>query len=417
MTTGPETHDETIPEIFRLVTSEFLRDPHPTLTALRESGPAAVPIVENGFRMWLVTRDADVRRVLTDPSLGKNLLSVADEVAHCKVRPDKHAKLPRPVRSSMLEQDGDNHRRLRGMLSHVFTPRQVAKLRPAVNRVADGLLSGLPTDKPVDLLRDYTRPLATTVLCDLVGVPPGWRDDFPHWQNSVLTGGSPQESTDAAKKLYAFSQEIIDLKGREPQDDLFTELVELERYGDMSAQEAVATVFMVLIGGLEPSYAAANGALTLLRNPGELTKVLAEPTLWPACVDEILRYEPSFRILGPRHCPASVELGDVTIPPHELIITANSSANRDPSRFDHPDEFDISRKSNDHLSFGHGPHRCIGAALGKLEMEVALDSLFTRFPHAALALAPSELRWRPSTFLRRLDSLPVLLGRAARETE
>lgn len=408
MTVEPETRDGEFAAIFKLVTSQFLRDPYPTLATLRESG-GATPVVENGLRMWLVTRDADVRRVLADPSLGKNLVSVADKIAHCMVRPDRHVKLPRPLRSSLLEQDGQNHRRLRGMLSHIFTPRQVAKLRSEVIRVTNELLRGLPTDEPVDLLGDYTRPLAVTILSDLLGVPASARSEFPRWQNLFLTGSSAEEATAAGKNLYAFSQEMAELKRCKPRDDVFTELVELERYGDMSEAETVATVFTLLIGGLEPSYASANGALTLITQPDELSRVLADPTLWSDCVNEILRYEPSFRVLGPRHCPASVELSDATIPPHELIISATSSANRDSNRFERPDEFDISRATYDHLAFGHGPHRCIGATLGKLEMEVTLSSLFERYPAASLAVRANKLRWRPSAFLRRLDKLPVVL--------
>jgi cytochrome P450 PksS len=392
-----------------LITGAFLRDPYPVLASVRE-GSGVVPVVTNGLRMWVVTRYEDARRLLADPALGKDLVSVRDEIAHCLVRPDQHAKLPRVLRSSMFEQDGANHRRLRGMLGHVFTLRRLAELRPAAERVADELLDELPRDAPVDLVSAFTRPFSTTLLSDLVGVPPDSRADFPDWENLILTATSAQEATEAGRKMYAFCQEMVELKRREPGEDVFTELVEMERDGRLATEELVATVFLLLIAGVEPTSATANGLLALLTHPDQLARVLADPELWPACVEEVLRYETSFRILPPRHCPVPVELDEVTIPAHELIIVANSAANRDPGRFENPDTFDVGRSAHDHLAFGYGPHRCLGAALGKLEVAVALERFFDRFPRASLAVPPEKLRWRPATFLRRLESLPVILN-------
>ncbi|XXY47503.1 cytochrome P450 [Sorangium sp. So ce269] len=397
-----------VPPIFKLITRRFMRNPYPTLSELRMSR-AATPIETNGFRMWLVTRYADARRLLGDPMLGKDLVAVKEKVAHCMVSPEKHSTLPRPVRRSMFEQDGDNHRRLRYLISHVFTPERIARLAPKVERVADELLEKLPTGEPIDLFRAYIRPLVTTVLSDLLGVPPGSRDDFYDWANGTMTSTTPQAGSEAGRRMYAFCHEMVDLKRREPRDDLFTELVELERAGSMDLEEVVATMFLLLIGGIEPASAAANGVLALLTHSDQLAKVLADPALWPACVEEVLRYETSFRILPPRHCPVAVELDDVTIPPNELIVVANSSANRDPAQFDRADVFDITRKSRDHLAFGHGPHKCLGAALGKLEVSTVLRKLFARFPRTTLAVPPEELNWLPATLLRRLGSLPVVL--------
>lgn len=407
-TSSLDVQHEELPPIFKLITRQFMRDPYPILSELRISR-AATPIETNGFRMWLITRYADARRLLADPVLGKDLVAVKEKIEHCLVHPEKHGTLPRPLRRSMFEQDGENHRRLRRLISHVFTPKNIERLAPKIKRIADEMLAELPTGEPIDLFGAYIRPFVTTVLSDLLGVPPGSRDDFYDWANGTMTATTPQAGSEAGRRMYAFCHEMVELKRREPRDDLFTELVEMERAGSMDFEEVVATMFLLLVGGTEPASAAANGVLTLLTHPDQLAKVLADPTLWQDCVEEILRYETSFRILPPRHCPVAVELDDVTIPPNELIIVANSSANRDPAQFDRADEFDIARKSRDHFAFGHGPHKCIGAALGKLEVGTALSMLFARFPRTILAASPEELNWLPATFLRRLSSLPVVL--------
>ncbi|MET8759956.1 cytochrome P450 [Lentzea sp. NPDC004782] len=394
--------------IFRLISGQFLRDPYPTLAALQEK-PGVVPIVTNGLRMWLVTRYDDAKRVLADQSLGKDLVAVKEKIEHCMVRPEQHARLPRPLRRSMFEQDGASHRRQRSLLAHLFTPRRVASMRPELERVADDLLDALPTDDAIDFVRGYSRPLVTTVLGDFVGVPPDARDEFPDWENLILTATSAEEATEAGRKMYDFCHEMVALKRKEPHEDVFTELVTMAREDKLDEEELVATVFLFLVAGVEATSAMANGALVLMTHPDQLTKVLADPSLWPGCVEEILRFETSFRILPPRHCPTPIELDEVTIPADELIVVANSAANRDPSRFEHPDVFDITRPSHDHLAFGHGPHRCYGAALGKLEVEVGLSKLLTRYPRTKLAIAPESLRWRPATFLRRLESLPVVV--------
>jgi cytochrome P450 PksS len=360
--------------------------------------------------MWVVTRYDDARMILNDRAFGKDLVKVRDTIKHCLVRPEKHAKLPRPLRRSMFEQDGATHRRLRGLLNNVFTRERMSESRPQVERIADELLDGLAVGEPVDLVRSFTRPLATNFLSDLVGVPKGSRDQFPDWENSILTATSAEEASEAGRLMYAFCREMVELKRAQPRDDLFTRLVEAEREGKLDEEELVATVFLLLIGGVEPTSAIANATFTLLTHPAELARLLDDPSLLPGCVEEVLRYETSFRILPPRHCPHAVQLDGVTIPAHELVIVANSAANRDPSVFENPHTFDITRPSRRHLAFGYGPHRCLGAELGRLEMTVALGKLFERFPHTRLAEPADKLRWRPATFLRRLESLPVLLA-------
>jgi cytochrome P450 PksS len=164
-----------------------------------------------------------------------------------------------------------------------------------------------------------------------------------------------------------------------------------------------------VVAGLEPASAIGNGIHTLLAHHDQLRELIHEPSLFGNAVEEILRFEPPFRFLPQRLTIKPVQLGDVTIPAGEFVLLSLAAAGRDPSRFDDPDTFDVKRDCSGHLSFGHGRHRCIGSALGRLQLETALRRLFLRFPEARLAFPEREVGWRPGKFMRRLEQLFVIL--------
>jgi len=396
--------------VIKLITRDFMRDPYPALAALR-GARAAAPVENNGFRMWVVTRYDDARMVLADPTLQRDLVKNRHEIVKQNlVRPDRRPKLPRELRRSMLDQDGTDHRRLRTLVSKFFSPSRLAALRPKIERVADDLLDRIPTGRPVDLVQEYARPLPTVCLADLLGVPTEARDRFPAWETAILTAPTIEEVEDAGRQLYAFAHGVIELKRAEPRDDLFTELVRAGQDGKLHEAELVSTITLLLIAGLEPTTAIGSGVLTLLRHPGQLAALRADMTRLPDCVDEVLRYETPFRMLTPRFVDHPIQIGDVTIPAGELILVSTGAANRDPNRFEDPDTFDIARCPKGHLGFSHGSHRCLGAELGRLETVIALHKLLARFSDIRLAGAPEDVQWRPGMFMRRLDSLPVILG-------
>ncbi|KZB86513.1 cytochrome P450 family protein [Amycolatopsis regifaucium] len=393
-----------------LATPRYTACPYAVFDGLRETAPA-VPVQVNGFRMWAVTRYADVREILADPDACKDIVQHRKKVVPQSIlRPEHSAKLAHRSRRSLLDRDGPDHRRLRTQLSGEFSPARVARLRPAIERTAASLLDRLPVGEPVDLVAEYSRPLVTTVLADLLGLPGDERGEFPAWQMSMLTGNSVAEAEDGARRLHELALRMIEVKKREPGDDLFTRLLRIhEADGGMDVDELASTYVVMLIGGSEPVTSIGSGLALLLDRPDTVQKLLAAPELFGKAVEEIVRYESPFKLLPPRFCEKPVDVGGVQIPAGEMIAVSPGAANRDPARFPDPDTFDIERDTRGHLGFGHGAHRCLGAGLGRLETEIALRMLLTRFPRTRLMTAPEDLVWRPGSFMRRLDGLPAIL--------
>jgi cytochrome P450 len=406
---GTTSAEAPLPELFKLLNRAFMQDPYPALAELQRER-AAVPIENGGFRMWVITRYEDVRTILADPSLKRDLVKHRHAVVGQNlIDIERRPKLPRELRRSMLDQDGADHLRLRRTVSRFFSPSRLAALRPRIEAAADGLLDRIPLGEPVDLVARYARPLAVDCLSQLLGVPQWARERFPGWETAILTAPSKPAVEQAGRELMAFALEVIALKRAQPAEDLFSELV-ADTADGLGQDETISMITLLLIAGLEPVTAIGSGVLALLGHPGQLAKLLADPESMSDCVDEILRYETPFRMLTPRYTDHPIELDGVTIPAGELLLVSTGAANRDPARFADPERFDVGRCPRGHLGFSHGAHRCLGAELGRLETSVGLERLFARFPHARLAVEPGRARWRTGIFMRRLEELPVVLG-------
>jgi cytochrome P450 PksS len=389
--------------------TDLMTDPYGRLAEVRQSCPA-MPIENNGYRMWAVTRYDDVRRVLADPTVLRDLVEHRREInTHCMVRPQQRAHLPHGSRRSFFDRDGENHRRLRGLVGDVFTPAKLKELRPRIEKISASLLDGMPTDEPVDLAARYARPIAGTIICELLGIPADEGNMLAAMETEMITSPVISEIEQAARELFDFAQRLAESKRREPGDDLCTHLLRLHEQAKMSEDELTSTYILLMVGGMEPASAIGNGIFTLLSHPDQLAQLQADPNLFAECVDEIVRFESPFRFVPPRYTSAPLEFDGVTVPAGELLLVSPAAANRDPDRFPDPDAFDITRSTIGHLGFGHGIHRCLGAELGKLETATALRELFARFPDITLVQPGKQAHWRPGKFMRRLDAIPVLL--------
>jgi cytochrome P450 len=170
-------------------------------------------------------------------------------------------------------------------------------------------------------------------------------------------------------------------------------------------------IFLLLVAGHETTVnLIATGTLALLTHPAEFARLRSDPSLLPGAVEELLRYANPLNHATDRYAPASFEVGGVLIPAGEPVLVVTSSANRDPARFPDPDRLDVGRDASGHVAFGHGIHYCVGAPLARLEGEIAFGALLSRFPGLALAVDPAALRWRPSSLIHGLETLPVRLG-------
>jgi cytochrome P450 len=253
--------------------------------------------------------------------------------------------------------------------------------------------------------------LTAQVVAEWLGIPDEYVDQFPDWENKLLTGNGLDEVHAAEARFLRFTYEMLEHKRRNPGDDIYTMLLHIHEQDPeaLSEEELLSTFMMLAIAGSEAAKALGNCLLSLMTHRDQFDLLRADPGLLDTAVHECLRYESSFRILSPRFSDKPFELDGVVLPPRSLLVCSVASANRDPDRFPEPDRLDITRHPNHHMSFGHGPHNCLGAGFALLELKTAVKALLDRFADIRLAIPPDELVWRPGMYMRRLNALPVVL--------
>lgn len=316
----------------------------------------------------------------------------------------------------LLSMDPPSHTRLRSLVQSAFSPAIVESLKPQIESAAIHLLDQIPPSaSEIELITQFAAPLPVTVIAKLLGVP---SEDFGRlkaWSGPMAaTAESRKPEVIAAamqvcEEFSIYLSEIVQQRRRSPQDDLISSLIAAEADGGkLTEDELIATCMLILVAGHETTTnLIANGVLCLLSNPDQLELLKRDPQLRSSAIEEILRFESPARI-AIRFASEDMELKGASIKRGDRVGLVVASANHDPKEFDKPDSFLIERKMGRHLSFGFGIHFCLGAALARAEAEIALRTLFSRFPN--LRLRSREPRWTESISLRGLQALPVELG-------
>jgi cytochrome P450 len=303
------------------------------------------------------------------------------------------------------------------MRRRAFTPRRAGQLRPRTKEIATGLLGEMVArGDVVDLLDGYARPLPITVICELLGIPVADRGWI--WATVTDYGKGGEELQRVPRELAAYFTGLIAAKRAEPGDDLLSALVLAHDNADedgaevtLTTVELLSAAYHLVMAGFDTTVnLIASGTLALLTHPGEMARLRQDPSLLPAAVEELLRFANPVNHVTARFTTEDLPIGDVVIPSGEQVLIAISSANRDPAQFPDPNCLDLGRDTSGHVAFGHGIHYCLGAPLARMEAEVALGTLFARFPELSLAVPPQELRWRPVSLMNGLESLPVRLA-------
>jgi cytochrome P450 len=318
----------------------------------------------------------------------------------------------------MLVSDPPKHTRLRSIVNKAFTPRAVNALAPRIEEIVRDLLDEIESsgDRDVELIARFAYPLPITVIAELLGVDKEHRDLFRKTgqQVAMLLGphADPRVSDEAAKDrqlLFQYFEELIARRRVAPQDDLISALIAAEDAGDrLSHAELISMLFLLLVGGHETTVnLVTNGVLALIRNPDQLALFTSGGVEPATAVEELLRYDPPVHYTG-RIAAADTEFKGRKIGRGEPVRLILAAANRDPEAFTEPDQLDLSRDPNPHLSFGWGTHFCLGAPLARLEARIALPALLRRFPHPQL-LDGAPLRYRSGAVLRGLEELPLRL--------
>jgi len=386
--------------------ADYFADPYSVHARLRARRPVTPVVLPGGMGTWLITGYAEARAALADPRLSKHMPGWHPEPDSIFAALDLH----------MLNSDPPDHARLRKLVNKAFTARRVERLRPRITAITAGLLEDMSAQKgrpEVDLLASFAFPLPITVICELLGIPAGDRDDFRTWSATIVSNAAAPEVFQAhATAMARYFVALLAAKRREPGDDLLSALIAARDEEDgLSENELVSMAFLLLVAGHETTVnLIASGVLALLLNPAELARLRAEPALIGGAVEELLRYVNPVNHTTFRCAAEPVEIGGVRISRGDPVLVALSGANRDPARFGDPDRLDLGRDSAGHLAFGHGIHYCLGAPLARLEAEIAVSALLARFGSISLAVPAESLRWRPSTLIHGLESLPVRLG-------
>ena len=398
---------------YELYDDAFRSDPYRVFAQMREHDPVfSQPGLDGESPIWFVTRYEDAAAVLLDDErfVRDPRLALTPEELEAR---EAFPLALEAIENHMLNRDGDDHRRLRRLVTKAFTPRMVEQLRPRIQAIADELLDAVSSNGEMDLSAAYAFPLPITVIAELLGVPTEDQDRFREWSDAVITPVISQEELERffeqMGEFVAYLTDLFAARRAEPRDDLISALLAARDDNDaLTENEVFGTVVLLIVAGHETTVGLiGNAVLNLLSHPAELERVRADPSLLPAAIEEALRYEGPVERTLYRWASTNVELGGQTIRKGEGVIAIVNAADRDHHRFPNADLFDVARDDKRHLAFGRGSHFCLGAPLARLEAEIALETLFRRLPGLRLAVPREELAWRPTPGFRRLVALPV----------
>ncbi|MER5525390.1 cytochrome P450 [Streptomyces sp. NPDC002677] len=406
MTTGTEQA--------RIALDPFVTDLDGESARLRAAGPLAAVELPGGVPVWAVTRHAEAKALLTDPRLVKDI-NVWGAWQRGEIPPDwPLIGLANPGRS-MLTVDGADHRRMRALVAQALTPRRVEQMRERIEKLTQDLLDALPADQEtLDLKAAFAYPLPMFVVADLMGIDEA---ELPRlkvlFEKFFSTQTPPAEVIATLTELAGIMAATVAAKRAEPGDDLTSALILASEDGDhLTDEEIVSTLQLMVAAGHETTISLiVNAVVNLSTHPGQRARVLSGEVDWSAVVEETLRWStPTSHVLI-RFATEDVPVGDKVLPAGDALIVSYAAIGRDEQAHGpSAGEFDVTRESkNRHISFGHGPHVCPGAALSRLEAGVALPALYDRFPGLDLAVPASELRNKPVVTQNDLFELPVRL--------
>jgi cytochrome P450 len=394
----------TRPGLSALADPAVLPDPYPVLAALREASP--FPEVDGA--LVVVGRHEDCSAVLRDPRAS------SERFRSLLAPPEPRQRRP----PSFLSLDPPDHTRLRRLVSKAFAPRVIAGLAPRIREVSDELLTaaGADGERQIDVVRELAYPLPVRIISELLGVPPDDHARFAGWSASLAHSLQPRflgndNSLDAAadqasQEFAEYFRELIAVRRARPSDDLLSELIRAEDDGQrLSEPELIATCVLLLVAGHETTVSLiSNAILALLRHPGQLAALRADPGLAGGAIEETLRYDAPVQFTS-RVARGGMQVGGLSVRDGAMLLLLIAATGRDPEVFADPDRFDIGRNAAGHLAFAAGPHFCLGAPLARLEATIAVQAFAARV--TGPELEPAGLVYKPNLNLRGPGSLAV----------
>lgn len=384
-------------------------NPHPATAALRRAGPVQRIDYPEGSRSpaFVALDHASVTSVLSDPRISKD---PANAPAWFREALLKNSPV---LARTMLGTDPPEHARLRAPVGRALLPRKVEPLRPRIQKIADDLIDAFPSCGEVELMSAFAGALPVLVIGEFIGIPAQDQDKFRAWGQALSE--SPGRLTDADERRkandqsVAYLEELVATRRDDPREDLLTELIRATDTGALAPDELVPMIsFSIIAGYKTTANLIGNGMAGLLAHPDQLELLRSDPGLMPSAIEELLRYECPVDRGTLRVTTEDIRLGGCDIPKESFVHISITAANHDPAVFSDPDRIDITRTPNPHVSFGPGTHYCAGAALARLEGNIAFSTLLRRLVAPELAVPPQDLTWISDTSVSRgLEALPL----------
>ncbi|WP_341517738.1 cytochrome P450 family protein [Bacillus paramobilis] len=393
-----------------LASAQFKEDAYEIYKESRKMQPILfVNEVEIG-KEWLITRYEDALPLLKDNRLKKDAANVfPQDTTNMYLSVDNSDHLT----THMLNSDPPNHNRLRSLVQKAFTPKMITQLDGRIQRIADDLISEIERKGTLNLVDDYSFPLPIIVISEMLGIPKEDQAKFRVWSHAVIASPeTPEEIKETEKQLSEFItylQYIVDVKRKDPKEDLVSALILAENEGHkLSAPELYSMIMLLIVAGHETTVnLITNTVLALLENQNQLQLLKDNPKLIDSAIEEGLRYYSPVEVTTARWAAEPFQIHEQTIQKGDMVVIALASANRDETVFENPEVFDITRENNRHIAFGHGSHFCLGAPLARLEAKIAITTLFKRMPELQIKGNREDIKWQGNYLMRSLEELPL----------
>jgi cytochrome P450 len=412
---------EAIPRrAFDILDTAFIRDPYPRLAQLRDETPI---FFDPRWNVVFFSRYDDIVTVLRGRRFGRAILHLRSREQLGWPSPDpRQAAFDRFESNHLLSNEPPNHTRLRSLVSKAFTLARVEGLRGRIAAIVDETLDALAERGSFDLVPDFAEPLPVIVISELLGVAAEFRPQLRAWSAAIVKlyelDHTPEQQRAANDAVIAFSgllRELVAARRRSPREDLISALAQVEEQGDrISEDELIGTCILLLNAGHEATVNGLSGAVqTLMRHRDAWHDLVAAasapgppPPIFHTAVDELLRYDTPAPLFE-RWVLRAVEVHGYALEAATKVGLLYAGANRDPAKFARPDELDLRRDPNPHLTFGLGTHWCLGAPLARMEVQIALHGLARRLPHVRQT---AEASYGTGFVIRGLTKLPMTVG-------
>ena len=400
--------------IYDLYSQDFARNAYAIFEDIRKDNPIfRQKGLDGETPIWFLSRFKDIEAMLKDDEhfvLDYRMVVNAEDLAR---RQGSMAGVMDMVNNHLLSKEGEDHRRLRSLVTLAFTPRRISDMRPRIQQIADELLDQVEGIGQMDLVEKYAFPLPIIVIAELLGIPSEDRNQFRAWSDifvrPAMTSTAQDRFVQMAMEFVSYLQELFDQRRENPRDDLISALLQAEEAGDkLKTEELFSMIVLLIVAGHETTVTLiGNATIAMLTHPEVMSRLREHPEEMSKAVEEFLRYDPPVNRAITRIVAQDVDLGGHHFKRGELVIALLGSANRDEEQYPDSARLQIERDNRAHLAFGRGVHYCLGAPLARLEGEIALNTLLRRLPGLRLTIPENELEYREVPLFHSLARIPV----------